>query len=288
MRSACVLNSLKSSVSKKVFTIKPEIRNSESFSASRRITKKQKSYHFTIIVLGIWLLFVSIPYHAFMAYRWASICGLLPDYTDPESNTKSQVTVKAQIITTVFFNSNHFINILIYIIFHRDFRAKCLNLFISLFNLNPVIRLNTFYFNPSKKKSEIDCIKISSINLASSNVNTSRYIMKNNAKVIKKVLGRSSSCSDELKYNHITARKLLSIKIIANNNNNNNNNNKRIIINEKFESNFSRLALDDQLIIQNYRNKALKRMLSDPVTLLEPTSMFIINKDFFVIKKLMT
>ncbi len=103
------------------------------------MNKNQKSYFLTIIMLSVWLLLTSIPYYALSTYDWAIALGLISD----RARIKD---MSVQRISSAFFNSNHCINILIYIFFHRSFRAKLLEFAAACFNLNPIIKMNPYYF----------------------------------------------------------------------------------------------------------------------------------------------
>lgn len=85
-----------------------------------RVTKAQKSYYFTIIMLGIWLLLTTIPYYSMYTYYWATSLRFIND------RTRLHMTVQA--VSSAFFNSNHCINIVIYLMFHKDFRSNALRL----------------------------------------------------------------------------------------------------------------------------------------------------------------
>ena len=70
----------------------------------------------TIVVIGIWLLISCIPYYSVTTYTWAASLKLV--------NAKSRRHMSIQAVSSVFFNSNHCINVIIYIIFYRDFRSS--------------------------------------------------------------------------------------------------------------------------------------------------------------------
>ena len=108
---------------------------------SRTMTKTQKSHYLTIIIMGIWLLITSIPYYSLCTYHWATSLRVLIQNDDRE---RIQMTIQA--VSSAFFNSNHCINIIIYILFHKDFRYNTIKLFINLFNLNPLIKCNPLFF----------------------------------------------------------------------------------------------------------------------------------------------
>lgn len=90
-------------------------------SVKRSISTTQKSHYFTIIMLGIWLLITTIPYYTLFTYHWATSLKLI--------NDKTRLHMTIQAISSAFFNSNHCINIIIYMIFHKDFRLNALKIF---------------------------------------------------------------------------------------------------------------------------------------------------------------
>jgi hypothetical protein len=77
-------------------------------------------------MIGVWLLISSIPYYTLSTYTWAASLGLIDD--------RSRFHMSMQAVSSAFFNSNHCINIIIYVIFYRDFRSCFTNI---LARLNP-------------------------------------------------------------------------------------------------------------------------------------------------------
>jgi hypothetical protein len=75
-----------------------------------RVTNLQKSYYLTIIMIGIYLILTVIPYYSMLTYYWAS-----------RDNDYSKRILTIQSITAVFFNSNHCINIVFYLLLHKEF-----------------------------------------------------------------------------------------------------------------------------------------------------------------------
>jgi hypothetical protein len=100
------------------------------------ISRAQKSNYLTIVIIGVWLLISSLPYYTLSTYTWAASLHLIDD--------RSRFHMSMQAVSSAFFNSNHCINIIIYMIFYRDFRA-CFSCFISM--LNPCA-----WFCSAKKK----------------------------------------------------------------------------------------------------------------------------------------
>lgn len=70
------------------------------------------------MMLGVWLLATLLPYYTLLTYTWAASLSLI--------NDRSQMYRTIQAISSVFFNSNHCINLFIYLIFYREFR-NCLS-----------------------------------------------------------------------------------------------------------------------------------------------------------------
>jgi hypothetical protein len=104
--------------------IETNARTNKSFQIKRQITKSQKSHYFTIIIMGIWLLFTQIPYNVLTTHYWISELRLM--------NIKTRLSLTIQGISSAFFNLNHCLNIIIYILFHKDFRLCLKNLLIKL------------------------------------------------------------------------------------------------------------------------------------------------------------
>jgi hypothetical protein len=83
-----------------------------------RLSKSQKSHFFTIISLGIWQIFTNIHYYVLITFDRARLLRI--------TNFKH---TRLQAVSSVFFNSNHCVNILIYLIFYKDFGIIILDLF---------------------------------------------------------------------------------------------------------------------------------------------------------------
>ena len=101
----------------------------------REISSAQKSHYFTIIILGLWLLVTIIPYFMFNTIYWYMILRQM-------NVERSWQFLMLQGVSSVFFNLNHCVNILIYLIFHKDFKIEFLAILVRLFNLNPVVKIN--------------------------------------------------------------------------------------------------------------------------------------------------
>lgn len=112
-------------------------KNKPRGTGSSNLSSTQKSHYFTIIILGIWLLVTTVPYYLFNLDYWFLVIS------DRESSILTTLKfLIRQGISSVFFNFNHCLNIIIYIIFHRDFQRKVLSNLIKVFNLNPIIFIN--------------------------------------------------------------------------------------------------------------------------------------------------
>ena len=83
-----------------------------------RLSKSQKSHFFIIISLGIWQIFTNIHYYVLITFDRARLLKI----------TNLEHT-RLQAVSSVFFNSNHCVNILIYLIFYKDFGLIILGLF---------------------------------------------------------------------------------------------------------------------------------------------------------------
>jgi hypothetical protein len=83
-----------------------------------RMSKSQKSHCLTIILLGIWQVFTNLNYFVLIKFDRARLLRI----------THLKHT-RLQAVSSVFFNSNHCINILIYLVFYKDFGRIILDLF---------------------------------------------------------------------------------------------------------------------------------------------------------------
>ena len=95
---------------------------SAGLGLTRRMSTAQNSHYLTIIIIGVWLLLTSIPYHVLCFYYKITIMK-----TGHEYDTQSSALFLAiQGITSAFFNLNRCINIIIYMCFHKDFQGVIL------------------------------------------------------------------------------------------------------------------------------------------------------------------
>ena len=83
-----------------------------------KMSKSQKSHFFTIISLGIWQVFTNLDYFVLIKFDRARLLRI--------TNLKH---TRLQAVSSIFFNSNHCVNILIYLIFYKDFGLVILDLF---------------------------------------------------------------------------------------------------------------------------------------------------------------
>lgn len=79
------------------------------------MTKSQQSHYFTIITLGVWMLLTSIPFYIFTTWNWAASLRVI-SHADTH---KTRLYMSIQAVTSAFFNSNHCVNILIYMAFYK-------------------------------------------------------------------------------------------------------------------------------------------------------------------------
>ncbi len=107
---------------------------SVSGTSRRRISNSQKSHYMTIIIIGIWLLLTTVPYYLFCTYYW---------FMNLQSNFQgTSFILTIQGITSAFFNLNHCLNFIIYILFHQDFREEFFAYLVRLFNFVLCLRLD--------------------------------------------------------------------------------------------------------------------------------------------------
>ena len=110
----------------------------ENKSLTKNMTRKH-TYYMTIVSLGAWLLISNIPYHSFTIWEWIM---LLKSY----DFFKSNLIIRLQAVSSVLFNSNHYVYIFVYIFFHRTFRFNLKVLFIKFLvsiNLKSAIKSDT-------------------------------------------------------------------------------------------------------------------------------------------------
>ena len=82
-----------------------------------KISQTQKSHYFVILVVAIWTVLTTMPYYSLNTYL---LLFRLEIFENQSSDTK--VIRIAQIISSIFFNSNHCINFFIYFRFYNEFK----------------------------------------------------------------------------------------------------------------------------------------------------------------------
>ena len=82
---------------------------------SFKISKVQKSHYFFIIAVSFWTFLTSIPYYSLNTYLFLYRLEVLG------KNSNIFSIGICQVITAIFFNSNHCLNFFIYKLFHKDF-----------------------------------------------------------------------------------------------------------------------------------------------------------------------
>jgi hypothetical protein len=103
------------------------------------LTATQKSHYSTIIIIGFWLLITSVPYYTFRVIFWISRLKVFQQ-NDLFFNSNHGYI---QAMVSVLFNSNHSINIFIYVLFHRCFRSSFFNLItFNLFSKKNPLTIN--------------------------------------------------------------------------------------------------------------------------------------------------
>ena len=84
----------------------------------KAISKTQKSHYIVIMLVAIWAVLTSLPYYLLNTY-------LLFFNLELFDNRSNIVTIAImQVITSIFFNSNHCFNFFIYLMFYRDFKCS--------------------------------------------------------------------------------------------------------------------------------------------------------------------
>ena len=91
-----------------------KLRKSSMKSNHSRITASQMSHYCMIITLCVWLILTNIPYYVLIMFDRARLLKI--------TNHVQSINTSFQAISSIFFNSNHCINILIYLMFYKDFR----------------------------------------------------------------------------------------------------------------------------------------------------------------------
>lgn len=107
----------------------------------KSIKGTQKSHFFVIIILSFWSVITTIPYYICSSYDLLFRLSIFSKYFDSsergterdETHQRMEFFRKIQIITSVFFNSNHCFNFLVYFRFYCMFRDCVLRVFQKCF-----------------------------------------------------------------------------------------------------------------------------------------------------------
>ena len=91
------------------------------------LSKENRSYCFVIICLAGWILLSSIPYYVMIAIDWVNNLNI--DYY------KSRSLMELQAVTATLFNTNHLINMLVYMLFHDTFSLNLKKMIYEVLNL---------------------------------------------------------------------------------------------------------------------------------------------------------
>ena len=98
------------------------------------ISKTQKSHYFIIVSVSVWTILSTTPYYFLNTYLLLSRIDLL------ENPFESNTIITAQILSSMFFNSNHCINFFIYLFFYSHFK----DLLVRIFSKASLKRISTF------------------------------------------------------------------------------------------------------------------------------------------------
>jgi hypothetical protein len=139
----------------------------------KAMTTVQKSHYFTILCIGLWLLFTSVPYYSLNTYYWVTTLSLIEDH--------SEWPMTIQAISSAFFNLNHCFNILIYLTFHRDYRNNSIILILNVLNNIPYVNIKPELLENIKKKRK-HIIKRNTPSCAADDaeINLQTILIKNN------------------------------------------------------------------------------------------------------------
>nr|QVK45820.1 G protein-coupled receptor [Proales similis] len=94
----------------------------------RLYAQARYSQYFVIIIPSIWLVVSILPYYSILLFHW--IVKQNPDLLGDHFRLLQSI----QAFSSVFFNSNHVINLAIYLLFHRSFRLNFFRPFQNLSN----------------------------------------------------------------------------------------------------------------------------------------------------------
>ena len=88
-----------------------------------KISQTQKSHYLVILVVAIWTVLTTMPYYSLNTYL------LLFRLEIFEYHSNSKIIRMLQIISSIFFNSNHCINFFIYFRFYNEFKLSIIRPF---------------------------------------------------------------------------------------------------------------------------------------------------------------
>ena len=114
--------------------INHSVKRSISSNNQKSISKTQKSHYFIIVAVSVWTVLTTMPYYLLNTYLLLLRIDLF------ENHFESDAITIAQIISSVFFNSNHCINFLIYLFFHAHFKG----LLCKIFSKSSLKRISTY------------------------------------------------------------------------------------------------------------------------------------------------
>ena len=104
-----------------------------------------------IVCMNSWFLFTNIPYLYFNMKYWT--------YVIKQENNRITIQLfMLQAISTIFFNVNHCLRILVFMFF-KDFRKQLVHNLIAIFSFNPFMKIS----NPTVQISLLDRSALGSI-----------------------------------------------------------------------------------------------------------------------------
>jgi hypothetical protein len=125
--------------------INNSVKRSISSNNQKSISKTQRSHYFIIVAVSVWTVLTTMPYYLLNTYLLLLRIDLF------ENHFESDAITIAQIISSVFFNSNHCINFLIYLFFYAHFKG----LLCKIFSKSSLKRISTY--KNVENKELFDC-----------------------------------------------------------------------------------------------------------------------------------
>lgn len=168
------------------------INTNKTVIKSRTLSVTQKSHYYTIVILGAWLLITSVPFYTFNTIYWVSQLKIFSD-------TNFEINKKVQPISSVFFNSNHCINMIIYLIFHKVFRMNAIKVFLKITRLNKIVSFQ----QPTKYGISSQGLRSENpvSNMKSSHTNLNELTPFLNRKLSRSALSLSMLCNNDKELN---------------------------------------------------------------------------------------